>query len=52
MIVKLLRDARIKHKAGEVVNITPAEAVFLLSIGSAVEVVSEPKKQTKKTVKK
>jgi hypothetical protein len=36
MKIKLLRDARIKHYAGEVVEASPAEAHFLVSIGSAV----------------
>lgn len=40
MKVKLLRDARIAHKAGEVVDTTPAEGAFLLSVGSA-ELIEE-----------
>lgn len=36
MKIKLLRDARIKHYAGEVVEASPAEAHFLVSVGSAV----------------
>lgn len=38
MKVKLLRDARINHKAGEIVEVSPAECHFLVSVGSAVEV--------------
>ena len=38
MKVKLLRDARINHKAGEIVEVSPAECQFLTSVGSAVEV--------------
>ena len=38
--VKLLRDARIAHKAGEVVETTPAEGAFLISVGSA-ELIEE-----------
>ena len=38
MKIKLLRDARIKHKAGEIVEVSPAECHFLVSVGSAVEV--------------
>ena len=38
MKVKLLRDARINHKAGEIVEVSPAECHFLTSVGSAVEV--------------
>ena len=40
MKVKLLRDTRIWHKAGEVVDASPAEVSFLVSVGSA-EVVAE-----------
>ena len=36
MKVRLLRDARIKHYAGEVVEVSPAEASFLTSVHSAV----------------
>ena len=36
--VKLLRDARIRHYAGETVTVTPAERDFLVSTGSAVVV--------------
>ena len=35
MKVKLLRAARIRHEAGEIVEVSPAEAGFLLSTGSA-----------------
>lgn len=38
MKVKLLRDSRIWHKAGEVVEVSPTECQFLTSVGSAVEV--------------
>lgn len=57
MRVKLTRDARIRHKAGETVEVSPAEAGFLISVGSAVaapgkppEKPSQPKKakETKK----
>ena len=41
MKIKLLRDSRIVHKAGEVVNASPAEASFLISVGSAIEVRTE-----------
>lgn len=45
MKVKLLRDARINHKAGEIVEVSPAEYHFLVSVGSAVEVaVKSPAK--------
>lgn len=45
MKVKLLREARIRHYAGEIVEVSPAEAGFLLSTGSAVEVLEAPKKR-------
>ena len=40
MKVKLLRAARIRHEAGETVEVSPAEAGFLLSTGSA-EAIAE-----------
>ena len=62
MKVKLLRDARITHKAGEIVEVSPTEFQFLVSVGSAVEVAvkplekvetpEEPVKVEKKTRKK
>ena len=36
MRVKLLRAARIRHEAGEIVEVSPAEAGFLISTESAV----------------
>lgn len=41
MKVKLIRDARIMHKAGDVVDVTPAECFFLTSVGSAEELKEE-----------
>jgi hypothetical protein len=38
MKVKLLRDSRIWHKAGDIVEVSPVECQFLTSVGSAVEV--------------
>ena len=38
MKVRLLRDARIAHKAGEIVEVSPDEFAFLVSVGSAIEV--------------
>ena len=56
MKVKLLRDARINHKAGEIVEVSPTECAFLTSVGSAVEVAvkipSVELKVEKKTEKK
>ena len=43
MKVKLIRAARIRHEAGEIVEVSPAEAGFLLSTGSAVAVAEAPK---------
>lgn len=41
MKVKLLRDSRINHAAGEIVEVSPATADFLLSVGSAVKIESK-----------
>lgn len=49
MKVRLLRDARIRHKAGEIVEVSPADAGFLFSTNSAVPVTAQEKpKRTKK----
>ena len=49
MKVKLIRDARILHKAGETVEVSPAVAQFLLSVGSAVNLaVTKPTTRKKK----
>ena len=45
MKVKLTRAARIRHNAGEIVEVSPAEAGFLLSTGSAVAVTETPVKE-------
>lgn len=39
MKVRLLRDARINHKAGEIVEVSPAQFQFLASFHSAELVV-------------
>lgn len=62
MRVLLLRDARIKHRAGEIVEVSPAEMNFLVGVGSAVELAvktpvveiatKEPEVETKTEVKK
>lgn len=44
MKVRLKRRAKVWHEAGETVNVSPADAAFLLSVGSA-EVVEEKKKK-------
>lgn len=52
MKVRLFRDARINHKAGEIVEVSPAEFQFLVSVGSAAPLTEEkpkeeqPKKRT------
>lgn len=48
MKVQLLRDTRIKHKAGEIVEVSPEEAQFLVSVHSAEIVAEEPAKKTPK----
>lgn len=42
MKLRLIRAARIQHKAGEIVEVSPAEAGFLLSTKSA-EIVPDVK---------
>ena len=41
MKLKLTRAARIRHEAGEILEVSPAEAGFLMSTGSAVRVIEE-----------
>lgn len=38
MKVQLLRDARITHKAGEIVEVSPEECYFLTTTNGAIEV--------------
>lgn len=45
MKIKLLRDARIRHHAGEIVEVSPAEAGFLISTASA-ELMNAPERET------
>lgn len=47
MKVKLLRDARIKHYAGEVVEVSPEECWHLVSTNGAVEVETAVKAPAK-----
>ena len=42
MRLRLIRAARIRHEAGEIVEVSPAEAGFLLSTGSAVQAAEAP----------
>lgn len=48
MRVRLIRDARINHKAGEIVDVSPAEMNFLTSVGSAVLVETATNKAVEK----
>ena len=41
MKVKLLRDARITAKSGEIVEVSPEQAEFLISVGSAEKVAEK-----------
>ena len=41
MKIKLLRDSRINHAAGEIVEVSPATADFLMSVGSAAKIESK-----------
>lgn len=50
MKVRLLRAARITVNAGEIVEVSPEQAAFLLSVGSAEPVVA--KREVPETAKK
>lgn len=57
MKVMLLRDSRIMHKAGEIVEVSPTEHDFLLDVQSAVDVQEnkpeeEPKPKARRSAKK
>lgn len=47
MKVKLVKRMKIWHEAGDIVEVSPADADFLLSV-QAAEKVAEKKKETKK----
>lgn len=51
MKLKLLRDARIRHHAGEVVEVSPEEYAFLTSTHSAEPVLAAAPKKAKKEKK-
>lgn len=51
MRVELIADARIKHEAGEIVEVSPEECNFLTSIGAAKVVKEQPKKKAAKESK-
>ena len=46
MKLLLTRAARIRHNAGEIVEVSPAEAGFLLSTGRAVKYADPVKAET------
>lgn len=48
MKVELIKDARIRHKAGEIVEVSPEEYNFLTSVKAAKPVVDKPKRAKKK----
>lgn len=48
MKIKLVRDSRVNIKAGEIVEVSSAEARFLIGVGSAVKAEEEQPKKTKK----
>lgn len=56
MKIRLLRPARITMNAGEIVEVSPDQARFLLSVGSAEivrpEMKETPEKATTKTTRK
>lgn len=51
MTIKLIKDARIKHSAGDVVCVSPAEANFLISVGAAVMAAQTTEKKADKKKK-
>jgi hypothetical protein len=51
MKVVLTRDARIRHHAGEIVEVSPAEAAFLISTHSAEPAAEPPAEKPKKAKK-
>lgn len=52
MKVRLLRDSRINHLAGEIVEVSPAQAGFLLSVGSAAPVAETASIKVEDTAEK
>ena len=51
MKVKLLRDARINHAAGDIVEVSPETAHFLVSTYTAVHVVEKATKEPEEAEK-
>ena len=52
MKLLLRQAARIRHNAGEIVEVSPAEANFLLSVGAAVIVTDAKQEQEQNVVNK
>ena len=52
MKIKLLRDSRINHQAGETVEVSSAQAEFLISVGSAAPVVEKATKEVEAVAEK
>ena len=50
MRARLLKDTRINHKAGEIVEVSPVQFNFLASVGAA-EAVYEAKPEAEKPKK-
>ena len=48
MKVQRIRDMKIRHRAGEIVEVAPAEYQFLLSTNSALAIPIEADKPAKK----
>lgn len=53
MIIRLVKDARITHKAGDVVDVPDDVFNFLVSVGSGEPIAAdgEPEKKTKTKTK-
>lgn len=47
MKIKLLKESKIRHYAGEVVEASPEEAAFLIAVGSAEKAEDKPKPSKK-----
>lgn len=48
MKVKLLKPARIRHNAGDIVEVSPAEAQNLIALKVAIEAPKKPAKKKEK----
>lgn len=52
MRVKLTRDSRINHSAGEILEVSPEQGAFLISVGSAAPVVEMAIKSVEEVAEK